>query len=76
MSLRYEQYWSLKKTRDFLRWILLTPGRFTKAELRDKARRCLRHYPFLHETGQPMWSKDKFTDDIKAKNTDSDNNNL
>jgi len=65
MSLRYEQYNSLKRTWEFLR-SLLAPGTRPKTvkELREKAYRCLRHFPTLHDTGQPLWSKDDFTYDV------------
>ncbi len=66
MSLRYEQYWSLRRTREFLRELMVHKGRITKKELRDKAYRCLRHFPALTEKGQPMWSKDEFTEDEKV----------
>ena len=68
MSLRYEQYAALKRSRDFLRWIMTHRGRITKKELRDRAYRCLRHFPFLYESGQPMWSKDPFTKDVEDSN--------
>ena len=65
MSLRYEQYDSLTRTREFLR-SLLTPETRPKTvkELREKAHRCLRHFPTLHESGQPLWSLDDFTADV------------
>jgi hypothetical protein len=66
MSLRYEQYWSLAKTRDFLRELLIRPGRWTKKELKDQASRCLKHYPPLTGKGQPIWSNDEFTEDEKV----------
>jgi hypothetical protein len=62
MSLRYEQCRALKKTRDFLRLILLSP-RMSQKDLRDQASSCLHHYPFLNEHGQPFWSTDPFTND-------------
>lgn len=64
MSLRYEQYAALKRTREFLR-DLFTVDKYpkTKKEMRERAYRCLKHYPFLHESGQPIWSKDPFTKD-------------
>jgi len=64
MSLRYEQYNSLAATKRFLK-DLLTTQQYpqTKREMRDRVHRCLRHFPFLHESGQPIWSKDKFTKD-------------
>ena len=64
MSLRYEQYRSLKMTREFLRSLLTVDGYpKTKKEMRGWAYRCLRHYPFLDEQGQPFWSQDEFTED-------------
>ena len=66
MSLRYEQYNSLKVTREFLR-DLMTIDKYpkTKGEMRERVGRCLRHYPFLYDTGQPMWSGDEFTEDYE-----------
>ncbi len=64
MSLRYEQYRSLLITRDFLRELLTVDGYpKTKREMRERAYRCLRHYPFLDEQGQPYWSLDELTTD-------------
>lgn len=64
MSLRYEQYNALRATRAFLRSLLTVDGYpKTKKEMRRRVSACLRHYPFLHDTGQPMWSKDTFTED-------------
>ena len=67
MSLRYEQYYSLKITQQFLR-DLLTIENYpqTKGEMRERVHRCLRHFPFLYESGQPMWSKDEFTEDVEG----------
>ena len=64
MSLRYEQYRSLRYTKEFLH-DLLTVERYpkTKREMRQRVFDCLRHYPFLFENGQPMWSKDDITED-------------
>jgi hypothetical protein len=62
MSLRYEQYWSLRRTRQFLRDLLHPSTRpKTVKELRTRASACLRHFPFLEESGKPMWSQDEFT---------------
>jgi len=64
MSLRYEQYAALKFTRKFLSDLLtveLYPK--TRKEMRERVLTCLRHFPFLFENGQPMWSKDSFTED-------------
>jgi hypothetical protein len=66
MSLRYEQYWSLLRTREFLKELLTRPGRWTKKEMRAETLRCLRHYPPLTAKGQPMWSRDEFTEDEKV----------
>ena len=66
MSLRYEQYNALMRTQEFLR-NLLTVEDYpkTKKEMRQRASSCLRHFPFLHENGQPMWSLDSFTKDVE-----------
>ena len=66
MSLRYEQYNSLKATHRFLR-DLLTIDDYpkTKREMRERASICLHHFPFLYENGQPMWSRDEFTEDVE-----------
>lgn len=65
MSLRYEQYTSLKFTQEFLR-DLLTVEDYpkTKREMRERASACLRHFPPLHSDGQPLWSQDPFTRDV------------
>jgi len=62
LSLRYEQYWSLKKTREFL-YSILKDDKFTKKELKNNASRCVKHFPILDKQGQPYWSKDEFTRD-------------
>lgn len=61
MSLRYEQYWSLWKTRQFL-YDLLSPSTRPKTirELKQRALSCSRHFPHLKENGQPIFSKDRF----------------
>ena len=63
MSLRYEQYRSLQLTRQFLRDLLEGTVKLTKKETRERASRCLRHYPFLNDKGRPLFSRDPFTDD-------------
>ena len=65
MSLRYEQYNSLKQTKEFLRALiyLKTRPRMIQ-ELREQAHRCLRHFPPLYESGRPLWSLDDFTADV------------
>ena len=66
MSLRYEQYRALKMTQDFLRKINNSYLKdLNKRELQDEARRCLHHFPFLHDNGQPIWSRDEFTKDYE-----------
>jgi len=66
MSLRYEQYNSLKQTRELLRSLMYSETFVTKSvnELREEAHRCFRHFPPLHESGQPLWSQDEFTEDV------------
>jgi hypothetical protein len=61
MSLRYEQEASLLMTREFLLDLLNTTTRpKTVKELKERARRCLRHYPPLDVDGSPIFSKDTF----------------
>ena len=58
MSLKNEQYWALKKARDFLRDLMDSKKRpKTVKEMKDRAYSCLRHYPFLKDDGEPMFSK-------------------
>jgi len=66
MSLRYEQYAALARTREFLS-DLLTVEAYprTKKEMRIRAAACLRHFPLLHHNGQPIWSADDLTNDIE-----------
>jgi hypothetical protein len=64
MSLRYEQYNSLKRTREFLRSLLAHSTRpKTIQGIQEGAYRCLRHFPTLYKSGQPAWSCDEFTKD-------------
>ena len=63
MSLRYEQYRALKSSRDFLRDILQGNVTWKRKDLKDQAARCLRHYPFLDDSGQPIFSNAEFTTD-------------
>lgn len=64
MSLRFEQYWALRKTRDFL-YDLLDPQKRPKtvAEMRQRVRSCSKHFPILEESGKPIWSYDDFGPD-------------
>jgi hypothetical protein len=66
MSLRYEEYRALRKSRDFLR-DMLNPKRRPKTigELKRRASEALRHFPFLDEQGRPMFSDDNFTEETK-----------
>jgi len=59
MSLRYEQYNSLKQTREFLRGLL--KRKYSKTELKLITRNCLKHFPPLEKDGKPIWSKDEFS---------------
>ncbi len=61
MSLRHEQYSALLRTRDFMRGLIdakKTPR--VPLKVRMEALGCLRHYPFLKDDGEPMFSKDNF----------------
>lgn len=64
MSLGYEQQRALLRSRDLLRDLLdrqKTPR--VPKEVRERAYRCLRHFPCLDgETGEPVFSRDGFTD--------------
>lgn len=54
MSTRSEQFKSLLLIRDLLeKRLLLTEDK----ELRSEIYRCLRHFPPLKETGEPMFGK-------------------
>lgn len=75
MSLRYEQYNSLKTTRKFLRDLIMWEGRMNKRDVRERALLCLHHFPFLHDTGEPMFSKDKFTVDHNDALSSGENEN-
>jgi hypothetical protein len=68
VSLRREQYWALRKTQDFLRDLLFTETRPKKvSELKERAYRCLKHFPFLDDDGRPMFSRDGFGPDELPK---------
>jgi hypothetical protein len=61
MSLRYEQFRALLRTREFLR-LLMTPARPRAAKaIRQDAAACLRHFPPLTATGRPVFSEDDLT---------------
>lgn len=61
MSLKYEQCRSLVATEQFLN-DLLTVDRYpkNKKEMRERVKYCLRHFPYLDETGTPIFSQDGF----------------
>ena len=64
MSLRFEQYNSLLKTRDFLRALLdpkVRPKNITS--LKKEVISCLRHFPSLEKSGKPIFSNDEFTEE-------------
>jgi hypothetical protein len=62
MSLRHEQHASLLITREFLLDLLNTSTRpKTVKELKERAKRCLRHYPPLDVDGSPIFSNDGFS---------------
>ena len=64
MSLRYEQYWALARSRGFLSALLNPKVKWRASELRREASACLKHFPPLDpETGEPMFSRDDFTKD-------------
>ena len=58
MSVKEEQYRSLRMTRELL-FDMLDPKRRPKTvkEMNERVRYCLRHFPFLHKDGEPMFSK-------------------
>ena len=61
MSLRREQYMSLYMTREFLYDLMNSKTRPKSVnEMKQRASRCLRHFPHLHENGEPFFSADGF----------------
>jgi hypothetical protein len=62
VSLRNEQYRSIKRTRQFLSDILLRKLK-TPKEIREAASCCIKHFPFLDEHGRPYYSQDPFGPD-------------
>jgi len=64
VSLRYEQYWALEKSKNLLVQLLNTKTRPTTVqELKRRALSCLRHFPPLTVTGKPIFSQDNLTKD-------------
>jgi hypothetical protein len=61
MSLRHEQRRALLRSRDLLCDLLDAQKRpKTVKELRVRVLSAIRHFPFLDERGEPMWSNDEF----------------
>ena len=61
MSLRHEQYRALHSTQAFMLDLMrpaVTPG--VPKAVRDRAARCLHHFPPLMENGEPIFSRDSF----------------
>jgi len=61
MSLKYEQYHSLKMTKEFLQELLMKTK--PRKEIKEKIRMCLRHFPVLEDSGKPIFSSDNLTED-------------
>ena len=58
MSLLHEQHRSLLHTRQLLFDLLNHHARpKTVRELKDRAGRCLKHFPPLDMDGKPIWSR-------------------
>lgn len=58
MSLMYEQRRALWETRKLL--VKLSRGEIDHIDAAKYATGCLRHYPYLDDTGKPMFSRDSF----------------
>ena len=57
MSIKSEQYNSLKRVKQYLLDELHPKTRCkTEAERKNKIHFCLRHFPFLKEDGEPIFS--------------------
>ena len=57
MSLKHEQYEALKRSQELL-YDMLDPKKRPKkvSEIRERVRRCLRHFPPLDKNGEPLFS--------------------
>lgn len=53
MTLEYERYYAIANTRNLLVEIMTQAGPIKKTELREKARRLLKHYP------EEWWTTEK-----------------
>ena len=58
MSLKYQQYRSLKWTRALLFRLMSTDRPKSVKELKKEVSICLKHFPALMETGEPIFSDD------------------
>ena len=67
MSLRNEQYRSLKQSKEFLRLLLTKDRPKLVRDIKEQAYRCLRHFPGLDDNGKPMFSRDPFGPDEVGK---------
>jgi hypothetical protein len=58
MSLKHEQFTALLRTRELL-FDLLDSKKCpkTRREMKERAYRCLKHFPFLDKDGEPLFSK-------------------
>lgn len=65
MSLRNEQYRSLKSTREFLHELIMCND--TPRNIAKTAYRCAYHFPALDDRGEPIWSLDDLTEDRNGK---------
>jgi len=70
MSLRAEQYHALRRTRDFLGRLLDSKATNVPKVVRAEAGLCLHHFPFLEESGKPMFSRDEFGPDAPPRDVD------
>ena len=67
MSLKYEQYRALLKTKDLLLDIIDPTKKLTPLEIKERAHSALRHFPALMETGEPIFSRDDFKSPYQNK---------
>lgn len=59
MSLRNEQYQSLKSVKELLHQIL--EKAMPRSEMKKRIIQALRHYPPLTDKGEPIFSQDEIT---------------
>jgi hypothetical protein len=58
MSLRYEQHRALRLSRDLLTGIANGTVKRIQKAVRTQARLALRHFPFLTDENEPIFSRD------------------